>query len=1099
MIKILYYVNEIKFHQICPPHYLLGRIFYLSFFFSLLLGYDINAQCGAQDFTIQMQKDFPNTFTNNVYSLNRERGIETRSSGIPYIIPVVWHVFHNKGSGKMSKAQVVTAIEVLNDNFSGTSIEFQLAKIDPDGYCTDGIVFNTTLTPYGSRNTIMDLGNLKDVSHWDNTKYLNIYSVLNMVAGDNYTFDSDTEGYAFLPCSPNAGTAFNGFNCYTPGSDPYFFDKVDGVVIRYNLPEILAHEVGHYLGLFHTWGPDSYSSLTPWWIECHGMPCAENGDFICDTNPMVRNTAYTNCSNNTCDSLDAFHDPTDNYMSYTKVCWSKFTSEQIVRMKSILENQRPLIHSTPNILASGIKNFIEDTEINTNTTWSTSTLPNDGDVRSGNINIYNGATLNINSGVIVTMCKNSKIFVHPGGKLNLKGTVRSDIPGDWDGIIVHGSTSTHTAGIVSCNSPAKIINAKIGIESVNNSNLNGGKISASNTEFKDNIIAVKATSYNSDTNISGNFKNCNFNNDIEGFVRFVELYKIINVSFKSCTFENNYTLNAIDRIGILARSSSFNIGEQFLIDGIPNGGTFYGLHYGIRPSTNKSYNIAHAIFNNCAYGVYNLSTNSGKIVYNTFNLQDSYIDSNRYGIFINGLNSSLSIQENTFNGSTSLSGGLKTIGVLHDNTLSIDKYVRRNTFTSVNYGCQAINKNATNTPGPVHGLRYTCNAYTSGEKDIYPSTSDDNVINKNQKAFQLVPDLYVLGQFNMEDRVAGNKFYGSTYSGYRSIDNQMTIPINYWHRDGYDEIPINSYNIIPYLDDRYYCAIEEADSYEPPKEELGLLGLTSENELNDEYDKTKEMITLLQEELDRNSKKWSAEQIDDHQNKISNLNHYLSLTNTKLINVLLNSSTYPDNIEDVYSKLARENKYGTDLWLLKEFISIADWSRAESLLQKMTSQYTSSDDSEDIGTVISLLQILNDKKVLSENDIYSIQAIADTYRGNGALWAQAILTGYGYLYHPIISKDAIDKPVLPVSKYQLSNENIEIYPNPASTELNVNIKYKVHNASIEVKSMTGMSYITAETTEGINQIDIQALQTGMYILIVKDESGILQTYKFIKN
>lgn len=1067
----------------------------------MLLGYDLDAQCGAQNCTDEMHKSYPSSFGTRFASLDVERDKGSRMSGGSYTIPVVWHVFRSTTQGNLTQSQINAAIANLNTKFAGTQITFKLAKIDPQGNCTDGITYNTTSTPYGSLNIAMEYLNLKGVIQWDNSKYLNIYSVAGMVTNNNTTFDSGTEGYAFLPCVPNVTNPYSGFSCNIAGSSGSW-DQSDGVVLRYNLTEILPHEVGHYLGLFHTWGPSSFSSQMPWWTECGG-PCDKNGDFICDTNPMLRNTAYTNCTNNTCDPTDGLPDPTNNYMSYTKVCWSQFSSNQITRMKSILDVQRPLIHNSSNILATGVDNFVANSEITSTTTWTTSNLPNGGNVRSGNINVYNGATLNINSGVIVTMCKNSKIIVHPGGRLNLNGTVQSDISGDWDGILVHGSTSTQTFGIVSCGSPAKVINAKIGIESVNNNNLSGGRISASNTEFKNNTRSIKATSNFIDSYSAGSFSNCNFNNNIVGFINFVELYRILNTSFTSCTFANNYSQGSIGQngIGIFARSSLFKVGEQYLINGVANGGTFFGLDYGIRvesPVSNKSYNIAHAVFNRCTYGVYNLSTNGGKIVYNTFNLQLSSVNQNRYGVYIDGLNNSLSIQENNFNGSTNISGGIKTVGVYHNNTLTVDKYVRRNTFTTVNYACQATNQNA-NSSGPGTGLRYTCNTFASGEKDIFPSITTNSVIHKVQKAFQLEPDLYIVGLFNIVDKVAGNKFNGSSFSGYRSIDNQMSIPVSYWHRNGFNEIPINSFNTTPVAFNDHYCPVEEANSYEIPLGNLGIPIPKTESELNAEYDKTKINIDLLNDEMDLNSTNWDSNQLLNHQNKIINLEHYLSVINLKLIDVMLNSEAYPNNLEDVYIKIVRENKYGTDLWLLKEYVAMADWTRAEAILQKISTQYTGNDESADIASVTSLFQILKGKSVLTASDINSIISIADSYTGNGAHWGQTILTGYGYLYHPIIDRDIIKRPSLSLTQYQVSDGDIEIYPNPATTELNVNIKRKVNNATITVQNMTGLTLLSKISVVGINQVDIQSLNTGMYIITVKDDSGVLQTYKFIKN
>ncbi|MBK8923461.1 MAG: hypothetical protein IPM81_18510 [Saprospirales bacterium] len=75
------------------------------------------------------------------------------------IVPVVVHVIHNGGSENISKAQIERQIEILNEDYGklpgspgdgagvDTRVRFCLAKTDPQGRCTDGIVrLKTTLT-----------------------------------------------------------------------------------------------------------------------------------------------------------------------------------------------------------------------------------------------------------------------------------------------------------------------------------------------------------------------------------------------------------------------------------------------------------------------------------------------------------------------------------------------------------------------------------------------------------------------------------------------------------------------------------------------------------------------------------------------------------------------------------------------------------------------------------------------------------------------------------------------------------------------------------------------------------------------------------------
>ena len=94
----------------------------------------------------------------------------------------------------------------------------------------------------------------------------------------------------------------------------------------YNQGRTLTHEVGHYLGLAHTFSGG-----------CAGTAnCNTNGDLICDTNPEAAPTFgctdVLSCGNS---------DPIHNYMDYSDdLCMSEFTPEQARRMRCSLEFYR---------------------------------------------------------------------------------------------------------------------------------------------------------------------------------------------------------------------------------------------------------------------------------------------------------------------------------------------------------------------------------------------------------------------------------------------------------------------------------------------------------------------------------------------------------------------------------------------------------------------------------------------------------------------------------------------------------------------------------------------------------------------------------------
>ena len=268
-------------------------------------------------------------------------------SSTTYTIPVVVHIFHDDGPENISDAQIHDAIRVLNEDFNrlnsdtsntrsifhpvaaDTQIHFELAKIDENGNCTNGIVrVRTPLTVDASDN-------VKELSSWDNDKYLNIYVVRNI---ENFTGGNGTIlGYAYFP-------SYNQFYAQ------------DGVVIRHDVMgaigtsatssfnnggRTLTHELGHYFGLPHTFAGG-----------CSG------GDGIQDTPPATGPNYGCPLTANTCNNDSPnLPDQIENYMDYSDgACQNMFsTGQKNVMHQSLMDyGLRGQLSDPTNLIQTGI-------------------------------------------------------------------------------------------------------------------------------------------------------------------------------------------------------------------------------------------------------------------------------------------------------------------------------------------------------------------------------------------------------------------------------------------------------------------------------------------------------------------------------------------------------------------------------------------------------------------------------------------------------------------------------------------------------------------------------------------------------------------------
>lgn len=293
--------------------------------------------------TMQTNRDALKAFTKQYIALQDARGGIADSV---YVIPVVFHILHTYGVENISDEQVMSGLKVMNWNFrkqnpdtasiapafkpiaADCEIEFRLAHLDPDGNCHSGINrIASTLTNTGQHN-------VKDIVHWDPSKYLNIYVVKSIPS---------LAGHCLMPDQAAAKPEWDGIVI----DDSYVGDIGTASDLT---SVVLAHEAGHYLNLFHIWGGNNVPEY--FYLPVGQQSNCGEGDDVDDTPPTI---GWSNC-NLTAASCGNTVDNVQNAMDYS-YCNFMFTQGQRQRMRAALNspiaNRNNLITGA-NLAATGV-------------------------------------------------------------------------------------------------------------------------------------------------------------------------------------------------------------------------------------------------------------------------------------------------------------------------------------------------------------------------------------------------------------------------------------------------------------------------------------------------------------------------------------------------------------------------------------------------------------------------------------------------------------------------------------------------------------------------------------------------------------------------
>lgn len=250
------------------------------------------ARCATRDLTPERRDQVDREIADHV---RKGGGVPSATGGV---VDVHFHVITGaSGQGNLTDRQIDRQIDVLNGAFAGTGWSFQLVTVDRTANA-EWFTMEPGTTAERDAKAALRIGTADD---------LNIYSA--NPGGNLLGWATFPASYASRPSSDGVVILYSSI----PG----------GAAEPYDEGDTATHEVGHWMGLYHTFQGG----------------CSNKNDLVSDT-PAERSPAF-GCpfGRDTCRGGGL--DPIENFMDYTDdACMTEFTAGQDARMDAQFSTYR---------------------------------------------------------------------------------------------------------------------------------------------------------------------------------------------------------------------------------------------------------------------------------------------------------------------------------------------------------------------------------------------------------------------------------------------------------------------------------------------------------------------------------------------------------------------------------------------------------------------------------------------------------------------------------------------------------------------------------------------------------------------------------------